>query len=121
VFRPMLAVFLHGGRDSVLLVAVVHSLFNRTNNDNGVLAGLTASGGANGGAVLLTAVAVTVAAALVLRRRLGRAYRVELDGTTPTSPFRPWTSPIPPPQELSWTCSNPPPTSRRRPRPACCA
>jgi uncharacterized protein len=77
----MLAVFLRGGRDSVLLVAVLHSVFNRTNNDNGVLAGLTANAGAGGWAILVAAVTVTAAAALVLRRRLGRAYRRELDAT----------------------------------------
>ena len=79
VFRPMLAVFLRGGRNSVLLVAVLHSVFNRTNNDDGVLAGLTANGGADGWAILVAAVALTAAAALVLRRRLGRAHRRELD------------------------------------------
>jgi membrane protease YdiL (CAAX protease family) len=81
LFRPMLAVFLRGGRDSVLLVAVLHSVFNRTNNDNGVLAGLTANAGAGGWAILVAAVTVTAAAALVLRRRLGRAYRRELDAS----------------------------------------
>ncbi len=79
LFRPMLAVFLRGSRDSVLLVAVLHSVFNRTNNDDGVLAGLTAHDGADGWAILVATVVVTVVAALVLRRRLGRAYRRELD------------------------------------------
>src|SRR3712207_9221949 len=32
IFRPMLAVFLRGTHDSVLLVALLHSVFNRTNN-----------------------------------------------------------------------------------------
>ena len=79
VFRPMLAVFLRGGQDSVLLVAVLHSVFNRTNNDNGILAGLTTQGGAEGGAILVTAVVVSAGAALLLRHRLGRGYRRELD------------------------------------------
>lgn len=88
LFRPMLAVFLRGGRDSVLLVAVLHSVFNRTNNDNGILAGLTTQGGAEGLAILVSAVVVTAGAALVLGRRLGRAYRRELDGSVPTGPVR---------------------------------
>lgn len=90
LFRPMLAVFLRGGRDSVLLVAVLHSVFNRTNNDNGVLAGLTANDGADGWAILVATVLVTAAAALVLRRRrLGRAYRHELDVTAADASARP--------------------------------
>ena len=84
LFRPMLAVFLRGGRDSVLLVAVLHSVFNRTNNPDGVLAGLTANRGADGWAILVTMVVVAAGAALVLRRRLGRAYRAELDATSTT-------------------------------------
>ncbi|WP_222269549.1 CPBP family glutamic-type intramembrane protease [Modestobacter marinus] len=69
LFRPMLAVFLRGGRGSVLLVAVLHSVFNRTNNGDGVLAGLTVHGGADGWAVLGATVVVTAGAALALRRR----------------------------------------------------
>jgi uncharacterized protein len=65
----------------VLLVALLHRIFNRTNSDNGVLAGLTAHAGAGGWAILVAAVTVTAAAALVLRRRLGSAYRRELDAS----------------------------------------
>jgi membrane protease YdiL (CAAX protease family) len=88
LFRPMLAVFLRGGRDSVLLVAVLHSVFNRTQNPDGVLAGLTAHGGADGWAILAATVVVAAVAALVLRRRLGRAHRVELDAMASAEPSR---------------------------------
>ena len=44
-----------------------------------MLAGLTEHAGADGWAILVAALVVTGAAALVLRRRLGRAYRRELD------------------------------------------
>ena len=36
IFRPVIGVFLRGTGGSVLLVALLHSVFNRTNNDNGV-------------------------------------------------------------------------------------
>ena len=38
--RPLLAVFRRGTRDSLLLVALLHSVFNRTNNQNGIAATL---------------------------------------------------------------------------------
>ena len=39
--RSMLATFLRGTGDSLLLVALLHSVFNRTNNDDGIVATLT--------------------------------------------------------------------------------
>jgi uncharacterized protein len=38
--RPMLAVFRRGTGDSLLLVGLLHSVFNRTNNENGIAATL---------------------------------------------------------------------------------
>ena len=38
--RPMLAVFRRGTSDSLLLVGLLHSVFNRTNNENGIAATL---------------------------------------------------------------------------------
>ena len=38
--RPMFAVFRRGTGDSILLVALLHSVFNRTNNQNGIAATL---------------------------------------------------------------------------------
>jgi membrane protease YdiL (CAAX protease family) len=86
IFRPMLGVFLRGTRDSVLLVALLHSVFNRTNNDNGIAAGLL-QGDARALATLIAVVVLTAVTAVVIRRRLTRAYRHELDavpaGTNP--------------------------------------
>ena len=78
IFRPMLGVFLRGTRDSVLLVALLHSVFNRTNNDNGIAASLL-DGQGQRLAMLIAAVALTGATALVIRRHLGRAERAALD------------------------------------------
>jgi uncharacterized protein len=78
IFRPMLGVYLRGTRDSVLLVALLHSVFNRTNNDNGIAAGLL-DGDARALAMPIAVVVLTAVTAVVIRRRLTRAYRRELD------------------------------------------
>jgi hypothetical protein len=80
----MLGVFLRGSRDSVLLVALLHSIFNRTNNENGIAAGLL-DGDARALAIPIAVIVLTAATAVVMRRRLTRAYRAELDhlGRTP--------------------------------------
>ena len=38
--RPLFAIFLRGADDSVLLVALMHSVFQPDNNENGIAAGL---------------------------------------------------------------------------------
>jgi membrane protease YdiL (CAAX protease family) len=78
IFRPMLAVVMRGARDSVLLVAVMHTVFNRTNNDNGIAAGLL-TGDTRQLAAPLAALVLTAATALIIRSRLSRAYRRQLD------------------------------------------
>jgi membrane protease YdiL (CAAX protease family) len=87
IFRPMLGVFLRGTRDSVLLVALLHSFFNRTNNEDGIAAGLL-QGDARVLAMPIAVVVLTAVTALVIRRRLTRVYRRELDavpaGTNPS-------------------------------------
>jgi CAAX protease family protein len=86
IFRPMLAVYLRGTRDSVLLVALLHSFFNRTNNDNGIAAGLLA-GDARTLAMPIAVIVLTAVTAVVIRRRLTRAYRTVLD-TLPAGDHR---------------------------------
>jgi uncharacterized protein len=72
IFRSMIGVFLQGTRGSVLVVAVLHSVFNRTNNENGIAAGLLDGDGRR----LATLLAVTVlTAAIVAVIRLRRAGR----------------------------------------------
>jgi uncharacterized protein len=78
IFRPMLGVFLRGTRDSVLLVAVLHSVFNRTGNENGIAAGLL-DGDARALATPIAVIVLTAVTAVVIRRRLTRAYRATLD------------------------------------------
>ncbi len=84
VVRPMLAVLRRATGGSLLLVALLHTVFNRTNNDNGIGAEFL-DGEMRAISMLVAVVVVTVAVALVARRRLSRQYAVELelDGGTP--------------------------------------
>ena len=75
--RPMLATFLRGTGDSLLLTALLHSVFNRTNNDDGIVATFT-SGDARLIAMAVGPVLLTAAVAII-RRRLTRNYRRKLD------------------------------------------
>jgi uncharacterized protein len=75
--RPMLAVFRRGTGDSLLLVGLLHSVFNRTNNENGIAATLL-EGDARQLAMLIAVVLLTVVTAVVVRSRLGRQYGAEL-------------------------------------------
>jgi uncharacterized protein len=77
--RPLVGVVLRGSRDSLLAAGLMHSVFNRTNNDNGIAAALL--GGQLYRLGILVAVVVLIAALALLagRRRLSKAYRLELD------------------------------------------
>ena len=75
--RPLLAVFRRGTGDSLLLVGLLHSVFNRTNNENGIAATLL-EGGARQLAMLIAVVLLTAVTAIVIRSRLGRQYGAEL-------------------------------------------
>ena len=62
--RPSLAVFRRGTGDSLLLVALLHSVFNRTNNENGIAATLL-GGDARQLAMLIAVVLLTVVTTVV--------------------------------------------------------
>jgi uncharacterized protein len=79
--RVLLGVVLQGARDSILAVALVHTAFNRSNNEEGVVAGLV-QGQARGLAGLLAVVVLAVAIAVVVRRRLTMEHRTMLTVTT---------------------------------------
>ena len=70
--RPMFALVLRGTGGSLLLVAVLHSVFNRTNNDNGIAATLV-PGEARGLAMLVAVVALSAIVIVAIRRRHRRA------------------------------------------------
>jgi uncharacterized protein len=75
--RPLLAVFRRGTGDSILLVALLHSVFNRTNNQNGIAATLLV-GDARQLTMLIAVLILTVVTAVVIRSRLSRRYGAEL-------------------------------------------
>jgi len=83
--RPLFGLILRGSRDSVLAVALTHSIFNRTNNADGISARLLAGDGYQLG-VVVALVVLTIVLALVLRGRLSPASRRQLDRVpTPTA------------------------------------
>jgi hypothetical protein len=76
VFRLLLGVVLRGARDSVLAVALLHTMFNRSNNSDGIVAALVDGPGRGLAALSATAVLAAIVA-VVIRRRLTRSYRLE--------------------------------------------
>ena len=77
--RPLFGLILRGSRDSLLAVALMHSIFNRTNNADGISARLLVGEGYQLG-VVVALVVLTIVLAVVLRGRLGPATRRRLDG-----------------------------------------
>jgi membrane protease YdiL (CAAX protease family) len=89
--RLMIGVFLRGTRESILAVALLHTVFNRTNNDEGVVAALVEGDGRKL-AALVAVVLLTAGVALVARQRMGRTQRLILDVKTSTSSRSPLTN-----------------------------
>jgi membrane protease YdiL (CAAX protease family) len=82
--RLMIGVFLRGTHYSILAVAVLHTMFNRSNNDEGLIAGVLDRDGRKL-AGLLAVIVLTASIALVARRR-NRHTRIPAD---PAPPLRP--------------------------------
>jgi membrane protease YdiL (CAAX protease family) len=79
--RPLIGIVLRGSRDSVLAAGLMHSVFNRTNNDNGIAAALLNGELYRLGILIAVVVLIAVLAQLAGRRRLTKAYRLELDAS----------------------------------------
>ena len=80
--RLLIGVFLRGTHHSILAVAVLHTMFNRSNNDEGLIAGLLAGEGRKL-AGLLAVLVLTATIAYITRRR-NRASAAD-----PARPIRP--------------------------------
>jgi uncharacterized protein len=78
LIRTLLGAVLRGAANSVLLVAMTHTSFNRSNNVDGFAADIL-RGGARPLAAVLAALLLTVILLVALRRRLGRVERGRLD------------------------------------------
>ena len=72
--RLMVGVVLRAAADSLLAVAVLHAVFNASNNAGGLVDGVL-SGADQGLAAAVAVALLTAAAALLVRERLSRAYR----------------------------------------------
>lgn len=77
--RPLVGVVLRGSRDSLLAAGLMYSVFNRTNNDNGIAAALLNGQLYRLGILIAVVVLIAALALLAGRRRLSKAYRLELD------------------------------------------
>ena len=77
--RSLVGVVLRGSRDSLLAAGLMHSVFNRTNNENGIAAALLNGELYRLGILIAVIVLIAALALLAGRRRLSRAYRLVLD------------------------------------------
>jgi membrane protease YdiL (CAAX protease family) len=75
--RPLFAVYRRATGDSLLLVALLHSVFNRTANQNGIAATLL-DGNARMLTMLIAVVVLTVVTGIWVRSRLSRQYGAQL-------------------------------------------
>jgi membrane protease YdiL (CAAX protease family) len=78
IFRPLIGMALRGSGDSVMAAALMHTFFNRSNNADGIAADLLI-GDNRPLAALAATVLLTIVLGLAIRRKLSRAYRLELD------------------------------------------
>jgi membrane protease YdiL (CAAX protease family) len=77
--RSFYGMVLRGAANSLLLVGLSHTLFNRSNNTDGIAADILRGGDSRQIAALLATVVLVVVLGLVLRKKLSRSYRRELD------------------------------------------
>jgi membrane protease YdiL (CAAX protease family) len=76
--RTLFATVLRGAANSVLLAAATHTMFNRSNNVDGIAADIL-SGPNQQVAALLTTAVLTIGLVIAYRRLLGRGVRRALD------------------------------------------
>jgi membrane protease YdiL (CAAX protease family) len=77
--RSLFGMVLRGAANSLLLVGLTHAMFNRSNNRDGIVADLLPGSDSRQIAALLATILLAGVLGLVLRRKLGRSYRHELD------------------------------------------
>ena len=82
IVRLMIGVFLSGTGGSILAVALLHTLFNRSNNDEGLVAALVEGDGRKL-AGLISVLILTAVAAMVARRRRSPDTRLTSSGNSP--------------------------------------
>lgn len=85
IIRVLLGGVMRGAGNSLLVVAVTHTSFNRSNNVDGIAADLLV-GQARPLAALAAAIVVAALILVALRGRLGRAERLRIDAAEASSP-----------------------------------
>ena len=78
IVRPLFGIILRGTDDSVFAAALMHTMFNRSNNVDGIAADLLA-GPNRSLAALIATLLLTIVIGLAIRPKLTRAYRLKLD------------------------------------------
>ncbi|HEU5087639.1 MAG TPA: CPBP family intramembrane glutamic endopeptidase [Roseiflexaceae bacterium] len=78
IVRPLFGLILRGSGDSVLAVALMHTMFNRSNNVDGIAADLLVGSNRSLAALIATLI-LTLVIGISIRRKLTRAYRLQLD------------------------------------------
>lgn len=79
IVRSFYGMVLRGAANSLLLVGLSHTMFNRSNNTDGIAADILRGGDSRQVAALLATVVLVVVLGLVLRSKLSQSYRRELD------------------------------------------
>src|SRR5688572_2297560 len=79
IVRSFYGMVLRGAANSLLLVGLSHTMFNRSNNTDGIAADILRGGDSRQVAALLATVVLVVVLGLVLRSKLSQFYRRELD------------------------------------------
>jgi uncharacterized protein len=77
--RSLFGMVLRGAGNSLLVVGLTHAMFNRSNNNDGIAADLLPTSDSRQVAALLATIVLTVVLGLVLRRKLSRSYRYQVD------------------------------------------
>ena len=77
--RSLFGMVLRGAGNSLLVVGLTHAMFNRSNNNDGIAADLLPSSDSRQLSALLATIVLTVVLGLVLRTKLSRSYRYQLD------------------------------------------
>jgi membrane protease YdiL (CAAX protease family) len=77
--RSLFGMVMRGAANSLLLVGLTHAMFNRSNNIDGIAADILPGGDSRQLAAFVATVVLVAVLGLVLRRKLSRPYRRELD------------------------------------------
>ncbi len=91
--RSLYGMVLRGAANSLLLVGLSHTMFNRSNNTDGIAADIRRGGDSRQVAALLATAVLVVVLGLVLRSKLSRSYRQELDAAEERTPPMPASTP----------------------------